>query len=60
MPLIHAKLIEETFTPTQKKIEEENMPPATLADVEDILGDEWDFGLSAMTVDAIRTLIAGE
>ena len=71
MPLIHAKSIEETFPPTQKKIatkltdamvsiEEENTPIATRVDVEDILGDEWDFGLSAMTIDAIRTLIAGE
>ncbi len=71
MPLIHAKLIEETFPPTQNKIatkltdamvsiEEENTPIATRVDVEDILGDEWDFGLSAMTIDAIRALIAGE
>ena len=75
MPLIHAKLIEEAFTPIKKNerkkiatqftdatapIEEENIPPATLADVEAVLGEAWDFGLSAMTIDAIRALIAGE
>jgi 4-oxalocrotonate tautomerase len=72
MPLIQVKLIEETFTPTEKKeivtrftdamvsIEEEKIPAATRVDIENILGDEWDFGLSAMTVGAIRSLIAGE
>ena len=72
MPLNQVKLIEETFTPTPKKkidtkltaamgsIEEEKLPPGTRVDVEDVLGDEWDFGVSAMTTDAIRILIAGE
>jgi hypothetical protein len=72
MPLIHAKSIEQGLTPPEEKkiatkltdasasIEKENMPPSPLADDEDILGDEWDFGVSAMTVDAIRILIAGE
>jgi hypothetical protein len=40
--------------------EEENMPVPIRVDIEDILGDEWDFGVSAMTADAIRALIAGE
>lgn len=72
MPLIQVKLIKESFTPTEKKevaakltdamvsIEEENMPAATRVDIEDVLSDEWDFGVSAMTIDAIRILIAGE
>ncbi|MGC2182020.1 MAG: hypothetical protein WA637_01925 [Terriglobales bacterium] len=66
------KLIEETFAPTPKKkidtkltdpllsIEEEGVPTGTRIDVEEVLGDEWDFGVSAMTTDAIRILIAGE
>lgn len=72
MPLNQVKLIEKTFTPTPKKeidtkltdamvsIEEENMPPETRIDIEEVLSDEWDFGVSAMTIDAIRILIAGE
>jgi len=72
MSLIQVKLIRETFTPTEKKeiatkltdamvsIEEENMPAATRVDIENILSDEWDFGVSAMTIDAIRILIACE
>ena len=73
VPLIRVKLIEETFTPpTEKKeiatkltdatvsIEEENMSAATRVDIENILADGWDFGVSAMTIDAIRILIAGE
>ncbi len=70
--MIQVKLIEETFTSTEKKeiattltdamvsIEEENIPAAILADIENILGGEWDIGVSAMTADAIRALIAGE
>ena len=36
------------------------MLAATRVDIENILGDERDFGVSAMTIDAIRFLIAGE
>jgi 4-oxalocrotonate tautomerase len=66
------KLIEEAFTPTEKKeivtkltdvmvsIEEENMPPWTWVDGEDVLSDEWEIGGLAMTTDAIRALVAGE
>ena len=58
--------------PTQKKIatkrtdatvaiEGREQPPATLADVEDVLGDEWDFGVVGHDGSTrIRTLIAGE
>jgi 4-oxalocrotonate tautomerase len=72
MPLIQVKLIEETFTPTEKKeiatkltdamvsIEEENMPPASWVDIEDLSGDEWEIGGLAMTTDAIGALVAGE
>ena len=77
MPLSHAKLIEEAFTPIKKNerkkiatqftdatapIEEENIallrPWQT---VEDVLGEAMGlWPLSAMTIDAIRALIAGE
>jgi phenylpyruvate tautomerase PptA (4-oxalocrotonate tautomerase family) len=68
MPLIQVKLSGEVFTPTHKKefvtkltnavvpIEGENMPAATRADIENLLPDEWDFGVSGMTIDAIRIL----
>ena len=74
MPLNQAKLIEETprgeprrrSSPPKRtdrhgadrRGERHRLRPG--ADVEDVLGDEWDFGVSAMTTDAIRILIAGE
>jgi hypothetical protein len=72
MALNQVKLIEETPASSSKKeldteltdpllpIEEESVIPGARGDVEDVPGDEWDFGVSAMTTDAIRILIAGD
>ncbi len=72
MSLIQAKLIEEAFTPTEKKeivakitdgivsIKQQNGPTVTWVDIEDVLSDEWEIGAPAMTIDAIHALVAGE
>lgn len=68
MPLIQVKLIEEVFTPAQKKeiitkltdamvaIEGENMRSVTSVIVEEIRSGDWGIGGQAMTTDAVRTL----
>lgn len=68
MPLIQVKLIEEVFTPAQKKeiiskltdamvaIEGENLRPYTWVIIEEVRGGEWGIGgkaLSATDVHAI-------
>jgi len=72
MSLIQAKLIEEAFTPTEKKeivakitdgimsIKQQNGPTVAWADIEDVLSDEWEIGAAAVTIDAIHALVAGE
>ena len=72
MPLLQVKLIEEAFTSTEKKeivteltdamvsIKEQNGPSWAWVDIEDVLSDEWEIGGSAMTTDAIRSLVTGE
>jgi len=72
MPLVQGKLIEEAFTPTEKKeivtehtdamvsIKEQNSPSWAWVDIEDVLSDEWEIGGLAMTTDEIRALVAGE
>ncbi len=72
MSLIQAKLIEEGFTPAEKKeivakitdgimsIKQQNGPTVAWADIEDVLSDEWEIGAPAMTIDAIHALVAGE
>ena len=72
MPLVQVKLIEEAFTPTEKKeivteptdamasIKEQNGPSWAWADIEDVFSDEWEIGGLAMTTDEIRALVAGE
>jgi 4-oxalocrotonate tautomerase len=72
MPLVQVKLIEEAFTPIEKKeivtkltdaivsIKEQNSPAWAWEDIEDVLSDEWEIGGLAMTTDAIRALVAGE
>jgi 4-oxalocrotonate tautomerase len=72
MPLIEVKLIEEVFTPTQKKeiiakltdamvaIEGENMRPVTVVIVEEVRSGDWGIGGQAMTTDAVRALAAGK
>jgi len=71
MPLIQVKLIEEVFTPAQKKeiitkltdamvtIEGENMRPVTWVIIEDVRSGDWGIGGQAMTTEAVRALAAG-
>ena len=72
MPLIEVKLIEEVFTPAQKRemitrltdamvaIEGENMRSATSVIVEEVRSGDWGIGGQAMTTDAVRALAAGK
>jgi len=72
MPLIEVKLIEEVFTPEQKKemiskltdamvsIEGENMRPVTIVVIEEVRSGDWGFGGKAMTTDAVHALAAGK
>ncbi len=72
MPLIQVKLIEEVFTPAQKKeiitklteamvaVEGENMRPVTWVIIEDVRSGDWGIGGQAMTTDAVRALAAGK
>ena len=71
MPLIQVKLIEDVFTPAQKRnmitkltdamvaIEGENMRPVTWVTVEDVRSGEWGIGGQALTTEAVRALAAG-
>lgn len=72
MPLIQVKLIEEVFTPAQKKeiitkltdamvaIEGENIRPVTWVTIEDVRTGDWGIGGQAMTTEAVRALAAGK
>ncbi|HZQ24768.1 MAG TPA: tautomerase family protein [Terriglobales bacterium] len=72
MPFIQVKLIDEVFTPSQKKdiitkltdamvsIEGEHMRPVTWVVIEEVRSGEWGIGGQAMTTDAIRALAAGK
>ena len=72
MPLIQVKLIEEVFTPAQKKenitkltdamvaVEGENIRPVTWVTIEDVRSGDWGIGGQAMTTDAVRALAAGK
>jgi 4-oxalocrotonate tautomerase len=71
MPLIQVKLIEEVFTPAQKKeiitkltdamvaIEGENLRPVTWVVIEEVQSGAWGIGGQPMTTDAVRGLAAG-
>jgi len=71
MPLIQVKLIEEVFTPAQKKemitkltdamvaIEGENMRPVTLVTVEEVRSGDWGIGGKPLTTSDVRALAAG-
>jgi 4-oxalocrotonate tautomerase len=71
MPLIHVKLIEDVFTPAQKKemisklteamvaIEGENLRPITWVVIEEVRSGECGIGGQPMTTDAVRALAAG-
>jgi 4-oxalocrotonate tautomerase len=72
MPLIQVKLIEEVFTPAQKKeviskitdamvaIEGENMRPVTWVIIEDVRTGDWGIGGQSMTTEAVRAIAAGK
>ncbi len=72
MPLIQIKVLEEVFTPAQKKqiitgiteamvaVEGENMRSVTWVIIEDVRSGEWGMGGQAVTTDAARALAAGK
>ena len=72
MPLIQVKLIEEVFTPAQKKeiitrlteamvaIEGENLRPYTLVTVEDVRSGEWGVGGKTLTTSDVHALAAAQ
>jgi 4-oxalocrotonate tautomerase len=72
MPLIQVKLIEDVFTPAQKKemitkltdamvsIEGENMRPVTWVVIEETRSGEWGIGGKALTTGDVRALAAGK
>ena len=72
MPLIQVKVIENVFTPEQKKemiskltdamvaIEGENMRQVTWVVIEDVRSGEWGIGGNALTTEAVHALAAGK
>jgi len=70
MPLIQVKLIEEVFTPAQKKeiiakltdamlaIEGENLRPYTFVTVEDGRSGDWGVGGKSLTTTDVRAIAA--
>lgn len=68
MPLIQVKLMEDVFTPAQKKeiiaslteamvkIEGEKMRPVTWVIIEEVRSGAWGIGGEAMTTDAVHAL----
>ena len=72
MPLIQVKLIEEVFTPAQKKeiitslteamvkIEGENMRPVTWVIIEEVRSGEWGISGQPMTTEAVLALAHGK
>lgn len=72
MPLIQVKLIEEVFTPAQKKeiiakltdamvaIEGESLRSVTWVTIEEVRSGDWGIGGQALTTEAVRALAAGK
>lgn len=72
MPLIQVKMIEEVFTPAQKKeiitkltdamvsIEGENLRPLTVVILEEVRSGSWGIGGRATTIDDVRALAAAK
>jgi 4-oxalocrotonate tautomerase len=72
MPLIQVKLIEEVFTPAQKKemitrltdamvaIEGENMRGVTWVLIEEVASGSWGIGGNALTTADVHALAAGK
>jgi 4-oxalocrotonate tautomerase len=71
MPLIQVRLIEEVFTPQQKRqiiekltdamvsIEGENMRGVTWVTIEDVKSGDWGIGGKPLTTEAVKALAAG-
>jgi len=72
MPLIQVKLIEDVFTPAQKKeiitkltdamvaIEGENLRPVTWVVIEDVRSGDWGVGGQGLTTEAVRAMAAAK
>ena len=72
MPMIQVKLIEEVFTPAQKKeiitkltdamvaIEGENLRPVTWVIIEDVRSGDWSIGGKPITTSDVRAMAAGQ
>ena len=72
MPLIQVRLIEDVFTPQQKKqiiekltdamvsIEGENMRGVTWVTIEDVKSGDWGIGGKPLTTEAVKALAAGQ
>jgi 4-oxalocrotonate tautomerase len=72
MPLIEVKLIEEVFTPAQKKeiitkltdamvaIEGENLRPFTVVTVEEVRSGDWGVGGKTLTTSDVHAVAAGK
>ena len=68
MPIVNVKLIEEVFTPQQKRemiekltetmvqIEGEHMRPVTMVYIEDVKQGDWGIGGKCMTADDVHGL----
>jgi 4-oxalocrotonate tautomerase len=71
MPFINVKLIENVFTPEQKRemvkrltdtmveIEGENMRPVTWVLVEELSSGDWGIGGNPLTTEDVKALAAG-
>jgi 4-oxalocrotonate tautomerase len=71
MPLINVKLIEDVFTPDQKReiverltdalvsIEGENMRSVTWVVVEEVASGAWGIGGNALTTEDVKALATG-
>jgi 4-oxalocrotonate tautomerase len=72
MPLIHVKLIEEVFTPAQKKeiiskltdamvsIEGENLRPVTWVIIDETRGGDWGIAGQGITAADVHAIAAGK
>jgi 4-oxalocrotonate tautomerase len=70
MPLIQVKMIEEVFTPAQKKelitkltdvivkVEGEHIRPYTCVILDDVRSGDWGVGGQGLTTDDVRALAA--
>lgn len=71
MPLIQVKLIEDVFTPEQKRqmitkltdamvaIEGENMRKVTWVVIEDVRSGDWGIGGQSISTEAVKAIAAG-